>query len=265
MFCAFAYSFPLKLHRYVVRPNAAILLATLVWFGSCENTAAQTPLLQVDSGGHQATIKGLAFTPDGTQIVSAGDDKTIRIWDWRKAKTVRTIRGEIEPGNAGKVFALALSPDARWLAIAGWMDASGSYEPCCGDIRLFDFASGRLLALLKGHENLVYDLAFSPDSQLLLSGSADQAAIIWNVAEAREIGRLIGHRDRISKVALSRDGQYALTASYDSELRLWHVSDGRLLRTMQGHKSRIFALALSPTENLAASADADARRSISES
>jgi hypothetical protein len=53
------------------------------------------PLLMLDTGGHMALIKGLGFTLDGNQLVSAGDDKVIRAWDWRAGKTVRAIRGEV--------------------------------------------------------------------------------------------------------------------------------------------------------------------------
>ena len=59
------------------------------------------------------------FTPDGKQLVSAGDDKVIRVWDWQAAKTIRTIRGQVADGPEGKIFAMALSPDGRWLAVGG--------------------------------------------------------------------------------------------------------------------------------------------------
>jgi WD40 repeat protein len=72
------------------------------------------PLLMLDTGGHVALIRDLAFTPDGKQLVWAGDDKVIRIWDWKAGKTIRTIRGQVGPGSEGKIYAMALSPDARW-------------------------------------------------------------------------------------------------------------------------------------------------------
>src|SRR5205809_6738121 len=97
-------------------PIAALVLA----FTSAA-TPAQTQILQLDTGGHQGDIKDVIFTRDGTQIISAGDDKVIRVWDWRKGQTVRTIRGQVRPGNSGKIFALALSPDEKWIASAGWM------------------------------------------------------------------------------------------------------------------------------------------------
>ena len=46
-----------------------------------------------------ALIKGLLFTPDGKQLVSAGEDKVIRVWDWQTGSTVRTIRGQVGPGQ----------------------------------------------------------------------------------------------------------------------------------------------------------------------
>ena len=63
--------------------------------------AEERPVLQLDTGGHMAIINGIAFTPDGRQLVSASDDKTIRVWDSASGKTVRTIRGESAPGQCG--------------------------------------------------------------------------------------------------------------------------------------------------------------------
>ena len=53
--------------------------------------------LDLDTGGHRAFVKDLAFTPDGQYLVSASDDKTIRIWDWQSGVTLRTLRGYRRP------------------------------------------------------------------------------------------------------------------------------------------------------------------------
>ena len=150
------------------------------------------PQLMVDAGGHTARINALAYTPDGKQLVSAGEDKVIRVWDWQAGTTVRTIRGQAGPGDEGKIYAMALSPDGRWLAVEG-----NTHQECrarCGEIRLYDFATGNLVELLKGHTGFVYQLAFSPDGGKLISGSADKTAIIWDVSNRRLIQRLRGHK-----------------------------------------------------------------------
>jgi WD40 repeat protein len=120
------------------------------------------PILQLDTGGHMAVIKRVAFAPDGLQIVSAGDDKVIRIWDWRTGKTIRSIRGQAGPGNEGKIFGMALSPDGQWLAVGGFSAAfTGDNHAEVGAIRLYDFATGRLVALLRGHTDTLSELAFA--------------------------------------------------------------------------------------------------------
>jgi WD40 repeat protein len=236
----------------------AIVFSWLVLLmGTAGAQTADKPQLMLDTGGHMAMIKGIAFTPDGRQLVSASNDKTIRVWDLASGKTVRTIRGESAPGQAGKVFAMALSPDGKWLAAGGW-----TYPECkgrCGEIRLYEFASGKLVALLKGHTNVVLGLAFSPDGSRLISGSGDNTAILWDtgiragtrVAEPKLLHRLEGHKDFIYTVGFSPDGSRAVTGSYDHDLRLWRVADGKEIAHMTGHGDKVSSLAVAPDGTIA--------------
>jgi len=220
---------------------------------SVARAADDMPLLMLDTGGHMGIIKGLTFTPDGKEIVSAGDDKVIRVWDWQAGKTVRTIRGQAEPGDEGKIYAMALSPDRRWLAAGGWMKVP---QESGHVIRLYDFTTGKLVALLKGHSNVVHALAFSPDSKRLVSGSSDLTAIVWDVGGQQPIHRLKGHTDNVYAVAFTSDGERVVTGSDDTTLRLWSVGDAALIAEMPGHKKDIGrALAVSSSDGVIASGD----------
>ena len=212
------------------------------------------PLLMLDTGGHMALIKSLTFTRDGNQIVSAGDDKVVRVWDRWTGQTIRTIRGDADVGSEGKIYAMALSPDGKWLAVGGTITLRG--EPGM-HIRLYDFASGQVKALLKGHRDKVDDLAFSADSKLLISGSHDTTAIIWDVASAKSLHQLMGHTRHVYGVGFTPDGARAVTASFDTTLRLWRVADGGLIAEMKGHKDMVRSLAISPADGRIASGSAD--------
>jgi WD40 repeat protein len=213
-----------------------------------------TPMPVIDTGGHTAKINDVLFTRDGRYIVSAGEDKTIRVWDWRTGKLDRVIRGEASAGDAGKIFAIALSPDERWLAVGGWL--GGTLEESRA-IRLYDFASGRLVRLLKGHTNVVFDLAFAPDSRRLVSGGADTTAIVWDVETGAALHRLEGHSDHIYAVRVTPDGQRVVTGSYDSTLRLWRLDTGAMIgRPLTGHGDKIErGVVISPNGGTIASGD----------
>ena len=102
-----------------MRKLSPFYLAVLLSFYPAHLGAAELPSLVIDSGGHMGMIRDVAFTHDGRFLVSAGDDKVIRIWDTVMGKTIRTIRGQIGEGDEGKINALALSPaDVRRLVSA---------------------------------------------------------------------------------------------------------------------------------------------------
>ncbi|MBI5184722.1 MAG: caspase family protein [Nitrospinae bacterium] len=198
----------------------------------------QAPILEIDAGGHKAVINDVIFTRDGKYLVSASDDKTVLVWDVETGEVVRAIRGQIGEGDEGKIFAAALSPDNRVLAVGGYVKNNA--------IRLIDFQTGQVVRLLKGHGNVINGLAFSSDGQRLISGSADFTARVWDVRSGETLHILKGHTERIYAVAFSPDGKRVATGSLDHTLKLWDASTGALLATMKGHKNNVVSAAFTP-------------------
>ena len=98
--------------------------------------------------------------------------------------------------------------------------------------------------IIKGHENWVNTVCFSPNGKTILTGSDDKTARLWNLN-----GNLLqvfkGHEDRISSVCFSPDGKSILTGSDDKSARLWDLN-GNLLQLFKGHADGIMSVCFSP-------------------
>lgn len=233
-----------------------VLLCAAIGLLACVNAVAaqESPRLMLDTGGHMGPVSDVAFTPDGKYLVSAGHDKVIRVWDWQAGRTVRILRGEVGPGDEGRIFAMVISPDGRRLAVAGQMAPPGQKEQ---RIRIYDLATGELVQLLAGHTAKVVALAFSPDGTRLLSGSQDRTALLWDLTTSRPLRRLDRHKAEIYGVGFTPDGARMVTAGFDRSLWLWRVADGKPIAEMRGHGDKIYALAISPSDGSIASGSFD--------
>lgn len=93
------------------------------------------------------------------------------------------------------------------------------------------------LVLQTGHAMRVDGLAFSPDGQLVATGSADNSVKLWDVNSYRELRTLAGHVRGVKAVAFSPDGRWLASGSIDGTIKVWDVSGGQELRSMSGNGS----------------------------
>ena len=153
---------------------------------------AQEAILRVNPNGHHADCMSVKFTPDGDELISAGLDKTIRVWrtvDPTSIDAVRTHRMQIGDGLDGGVNVIAVNPkptasNKRIMAVAGLFHAT---DPAtASEIRLLDRDTGEILATLPAHENIVQGLSFSTNGKKLVSAGSDNCVRVWDLNELVE-------------------------------------------------------------------------------
>lgn len=143
--------------------------------------------------GHSANVVAVAFSPDGSRVVTGSVDKTARIWDRDTGFELLSL-----VGHSNTVTSVAYYSDGQddWV-LTGSSDFT---------IRLWDASTGLELQVFDGHTDRVTSVAFSPDGSQALSGSADGTARIWNLATGEQIRSVSSCISAVSAVAFSPDG-----------------------------------------------------------
>ena len=108
---------------------------------------------------------------------------------------------------------------------------------------------------LKGHKGGVNSVVFSPDGKIIVSGSLDKTAKIWDT-QGKELATLEGHKGEINSVAFSPDGKMIVTASSDQTAKVWDTK-GEMLFELKGHKGGVNSAAFSPDGKMIVTASLD--------
>ncbi len=207
--------------------------------------------------GHSHDVPDVAYSPDGTRILTASTDKTARIWSADTGALLHVLQHD------GAVDAAGFSPDGK-LVVTGalddtvriWDAASGallrtfadanayrvSFTPDgarlvignqTGQVRIRDALSGAVLSSLDQHRDRIYDIAYSPDRRTMAIASFDRSVSFWDLATLSLL-RVMKDFDReVSSVAYSHDGRRLITAESDVDLHVRDAATGERLMTIR--------------------------------
>jgi WD40 repeat protein/transcriptional regulator with XRE-family HTH domain len=207
-------------------------LATGSWDGTVKLWDVDTGAL-LWSGRHGSFINSIAFSPDGEILASSGTDSAVRFWNFKSDRPITTLE------HSDPVTFVIWNPAGDLLAI-------GDNK---GNIRLWAEKTPRSfvsLSSLKGHNNWVDGMAFSPDGSTLASASWDGTVKLWSIPEGDLIETLTGHKDQVSRVSWSFDGRLLASSSRDHTIWLWDVERRSYRTLLQGLTDNPKGLAFVP-------------------
>jgi WD40 repeat protein len=204
-------------------------------------------------GGHREDIWACTFSPDGTRLASAGEDRTARQWDPATGALLVTCRG-----HTSKVLDVAFSPDGMNIVTAG----------SDGTVRQWDAATGREIEA--PYDRLTGEVAaavYSPDGQWVASGGTDRTVRVWRAAGREDVAVLHGHTAAVIRVAFMPDGRRLASAclrgdtaqgwARDDTVRVWEVDPRATLPVLRGHTHDVYPVAFSPDGRWIASGSYD--------
>jgi WD40 repeat protein len=160
--------------------------------------------------GHKGTVWGIAVSPDGRRLLTAGADKDVILWNLKGRDVIRHFKGHT--AAAGSV---AFLPDGR-RAVTSSEDRT---------IRLWNLESGQEVHCFRGHRNRVICVAVSPDGHWLLSSDFDgQELLLWDLDARKLIHRYNWGGVGPNRGSFTPDGRHALWGGSDFVIRMFRMT-----------------------------------------
>jgi WD40 repeat protein len=240
--------------------------------------------LRASLRGHDASLGGASWSPDGKRALTASADGTARVWSADGRGVPVVLRGHEGPltaatwspdgarvltasrdgtarvwsadgrgvpvvlrGHEGPLTAAAWSPDGAHLVTAS--------ED--GTARVWSADGGGGPVVLRGHEGPLTAAIFAPGGARVLTASRDGTARVWSAVGEGKSMILAGHQGEVTAVAASPDGTRVVTASLDKTARVWDAEGKQKPVVLQGHEGAVYHVAVSPDGQLVATASAD--------
>jgi WD40 repeat protein len=185
-------------------------------------------------------ISAVDFSPDGKLILAnpkrwlAG---SLKVWDVGSGKLVHDLHSPVSPSHC------LFSRDGKMIVVAGgvYFNRKGLQgNPICR----VNLATGAQRRLMVGHKQEIGYLAAAPDGLLIVSGSSDRTARVWDVEKGKELASF-KQRGWIYGLAFSPDSR-TLATSAGKDISLYDLTRWRKKATLRGHEKLVRSLAFLP-------------------
>jgi WD40 repeat protein len=220
---------------------------------------------------HYKPVWHLSFDRPEKQILTAGGDGLLKIWDASSRKLITTLDRAKPEATAHAAETQHDSEDIVRSAafFAGGARVVAAYQDA-QDVVVWDVPKHRIIGSLQairpsearnagpqGFGTEAYSVAISPDEKLVAVGSADIEIGIFDLAKLKLEKLLSGHTERVFAVAFSPDGSRLASGSRDGTVRLWDVASGENYATLKGHTGSVYSVQFSPVGRFVLSGSQD--------
>jgi WD40 repeat protein len=201
------------------------------------------PMLCIEAGNHTARSNDASLDVAERFLLTAGQDKTARLWSVPDLRLLCVLRPPIGPEREGMLYAAALSPRGDLAAVGGF---TGRRHSSDFSVYIFDVSRRSIVQRLQGLPNVIRVLRFSPDGRRLVAALGLGGGIrLWRTSDWTLISEDSDLRDRVHGLDFAVDGRLAVSC-YDGDLRLYDNDLRRLTHVSVGLGRKPYHLRFDP-------------------
>ncbi|KAI4483042.1 hypothetical protein M0804_008097 [Polistes exclamans] len=191
---------------------------------------------------HTAALRSVILSPNMEEVVSGGDDKTVKFWDLNvcinndSAPQVFSVRHISTFKLEECVLCVRISPNNKFLAVS-LLDLT---------VKIFFLDSFQFIISLYGHSQPVLCMDISSDSTLIATGSSDRNVKIWGLDHGNCHKSIFVHDNSVTGLAFVPNTHYFFTCGKDGKVKQWDADIYKKIVTLQGHAGEAWNCAVSP-------------------